>query len=205
VARNKRALMLTSWASCSPSLWTGRSDQALPWDAQGSAYALGTGMTPAPGETWRPAHGLQYGGFCHSDITGSGPQSEQAVNEARNKIIEWIFDSAPAVSETGSNTTDASIAFGASTKTFAVGTCCPAGEADSDLEVVGVCKHPGFFDGDDHPIDPKEFTVTNGPNCTGEFSWTQNHDRDNRHAATFWWKTHSQPAGKSLLSTLPAN
>ncbi|HZN92709.1 MAG TPA: hypothetical protein VFB81_08385, partial [Myxococcales bacterium] len=72
VARNKRALMLNSWASCSPSAWTGRSDGSLPWDAQGSEYATGTGMTPAPGQTWRPSHGVKYGSFCHSAIVDPG-------------------------------------------------------------------------------------------------------------------------------------
>src|SRR5512139_422824 len=41
VAKNKRAMMLTSWASCSPSAWTGRSDGSLPYDAQGSPWAIG--------------------------------------------------------------------------------------------------------------------------------------------------------------------
>ncbi|HSP80836.1 MAG TPA: hypothetical protein VLQ93_20075, partial [Myxococcaceae bacterium] len=116
VVRNKRALMLNSWASCSPSAWTGYSDGSLPWDAQGSELAVGTGMTPAPGKTWRPSHGVKYGSFCHSAIVDPGISGHtQAVTAARDRILGWLFTSAPRVSEKGSLTTSSSIAYGSST------------------------------------------------------------------------------------------
>lgn len=206
VVRNKRALMLNSWASCSPSLWTGYSDGPLPFDAQGSGLAVGSGMTPAPGQTWRPSHGVKYGSFCHSAIVDPGISGHaQAVSTARDRILEWVFRSAPRVSETGSLTTSTSIAYGSSTSTYGIGTVCPAGEKDEGLEVVGVCKHPGYFDGDDHAIAASELTLTNGASCTGAFKWTQKHDSGNKHAATFWWKTRSLPVDTSLLATLPAD
>jgi hypothetical protein len=206
VVRNKRALMLNSWASCSPSLWTGNSDGPLPFDAQGSGLAVGTGMTPAAGQTWRPSHGVKYGSFCHSAIVDPGISGHaQAVAAARDRLLEWIFRSSPRVSETGSLTTSTSIAYGSSTSTYGIGAACPAGEKDEGLEVVGVCKHPGYFDGDDHAIAAGEVTLTNGAGCTGAFKWTQKHDSSNKHAATFWWKTRSLPVDTSLLATLPAN
>jgi hypothetical protein len=206
VARNKAALMLTSWASCSPSLWTGYSDGPLPFDAQGSAQALGTSMTPAPGKTWRPSHGIKYGSFCHSAIVDPGISGHaQAVAAARDRILSWVFSSAPAVASSGSITTSTSIAYNTSTPTYSIGTSCPVGKVDEGLQVVGVCKHPGYFDGDDHVIAASELTLTNGAQCTGTFKWTQRHDSSNKHAATFWWKTHALPAETSLLATLPAD
>jgi len=206
VVRNKRALMLTSWASCSPSLWTGYSDGSLPFDAQGSGLAVGTGMTPAPGQTWRPSHGTKYGSFCHSAIVDPGISGHaQAVTGARDRILGWVFNSSPRVAASGSVTTSTSIAYGTSSPTYSIGSACPVGEKDEGLEVVGVCKHPGYFDGDDHAIASGEFTLTNGTGCTGAFKWTQNHDSGNKHAATFWWKTRSLPQDTSLMATLPAN
>ncbi|HSP79150.1 MAG TPA: hypothetical protein VLQ93_11505, partial [Myxococcaceae bacterium] len=94
---------------------------------------------------------------------------------------------------------------GSSTPTYSIGGGCPAGEKDEGLEVVGVCKHPGYFDGNDHAISASELTLTDGTSCTGAFKWTQKHDSGNKHAATFWWKTHSLPTDTSLLSTLAAD
>lgn len=206
VVRNKRALMLNSWASCSPSLWTGWSDGPLPWDAQGSSLAIGTGMTPAAGQTFRPSHGVKYGSFCHSAIVDPGISGHAlAVSTARDRILDWTFRSSPRVAATGSLSTSTSIAYGNSTPTYSIGSACPTGERDENLQVVGVCKHPGYFDGDDHAIAAGEFTLTNGTGCTGAFKWTQKHDSSNNHAATFWWKTHSLPVDTSLLATLPAN
>jgi len=206
VARNKAALMLTSWASCSPSLWTGNSDGPLPFDAQGSGQALGTSMTPAPGQTWRPSHGIKYGSFCHSAIVDPGLSGHtQAVAAARDRILNWVFSSAPSVASSGSITTSTSIAYNTSTPTYSIGTSCPVGKGDEGLQVVGVCKHPGYFDGDDHAIAAGELTLTDGAQCTGAFKWTQKHDSSNKHAATFWWKTHALPTETSLLATLPAD
>lgn len=82
------------------------------------------------------------------------------------------------------------------------GQCVRGGHGDDSRSR---CRHPGLRDGDHHPIDFKELTFTDGPNCTGQFQWTQRHDGDNPHAATFWWKTHALPAETSLVGTLPAN
>lgn len=206
VAKNKRALMLISTASCSPSLWTGWSDGPLPFDAQGSPYAVGTQMTPAPGQTWRPAHGIKYASVCHSAIVDPSIAGHAtAVANAKTRILDWLFVSAPRVAATGSISTSTSIAYNASTPEYAIGSSCPVNEKDEGLEVAGVCKHPGYFDGDDHAIASGELTLTNGSTCNGSFHWTQRHDSNNNHAATFWWKTRSLPLSTSLLGSLPAN
>ena len=200
VAQQKRALMLTGWASCSPSAWTGRSDGSLPYDAQGSPLAVGLDMTPAPGETWRPAHGEFYGAFCHSDITNAGnPGHAGSRDAARQRLLDWLFVAAPRVANSGSNAT-ASLGLGQFSATFGMGSSCPAGTVDDALtsgtkgpgvDVVGVCRHPGFFDGDDHAVAPSEITVTNGAACNGSYRWQQNHDAGNNHSATQWWKTRA--------------
>jgi hypothetical protein len=206
VAHNKFALMLISSASCSPALWTGVSDGSLPLDAQGSPNAVGSAMTTAPGSTLRPAHGVRYGSFCHSAISDPArPDHAGAVTAAKGQILDWTFLKAPRVAALGSVSTASSIAYNASSPEFAVGSTCPAGEVDEGLEVVGLCKHPGFFDGDDHAVAASELSLQNGPTCNGSFHWTQAHDKSNKHAATFWWKTHALPAGGSVLSTLPAD
>lgn len=200
VAQNKRALMLSSWGSCSPSAWTGRSDGSLPYDAQGSPLAIGLDMTPAPGQTWRPSHGERYGSFCHSALTNSGSsQHTSAVDAAAQRLLDWLFVAAPRVAAAGTNSTP-SIGFNQFSATFTMGSTCPAGEEDDTLtsgtkglgiDVVGVCRHPGFFDGDDHAIVMSELFVTNGATCNGTYQWQQAHDSNNNHAANFWWKTRS--------------
>jgi len=215
VATNKRALELTAWGSCSPSAWAGRSDGSLPYDAQGSPLGVGLDMTPAPGETWRPAHGEKYGDFCHSDIDNPSSSRHAAARDAaRNRILDWLFVAAPRVAASGSNSTS-SLGFNQSTGNFSMGSSCPAGELDDTLtqgtkgagiDVVGVCRHPGFFDGDDHAIAMSEFTVSNGSACNGTYRWTQAHDSSNNHAASFWWKTRSlRAAGPGLVSSLPTS
>lgn len=214
VAKSKRALNLTSWNSCSPSLFTGRTDGPLPFDAQASPWAVGLDMTPAAGSTWRPSHGQKYGSFCHSDITStSSTRHASARDSARNRILDWIFVAAPRVAATGSNTTT-SIAYNAFSSTYTMGAACGTGEMDDNLtagnkatgiDIVGSCKHPGTFDGDDHAIALSEFTVvSNGTTCNGSYKWKQAHDSSNKHAATFWWKTRSLPTlGPDLAYTLP--
>ena len=96
-----------------------------------------------------------------------------------------------------------------------MGSACPGGEVDDTLtqgtkgagiDVVGVCHHPGSFDGDDHAIVMSEFTVTNGGTCNGTYKWKQAHDSNNSHAADFWWKTRSlRAAGSELLASLPTD
>ncbi len=214
VAQNMRALMLTAWGSCSPSAWTGDSDGSLPYDAQGSPLAVGVDMTPAPGQTYRPAHGQNYGSFCHSAIDHTSDANHVAARtSATNHLLDWLFVAAPRVANSGSDSTSGSISFNQSSATFTMGTSCPAGDVDdgttqgdvaTGIDLVGVCKHPGFFDGDDHPIALSEFTVTNGATCNGTYKWTQRHDSSNPHAATFWWKTRSLRAGApALVDALP--
>jgi pimeloyl-ACP methyl ester carboxylesterase len=213
VAQQQRALMLTSWGSCSPSAWTGQNDGTLPYDAQASPWAVGLDMTPAPGQTWREAHGQRLGTFCHSDITNTSSGGHVGVRTAvRDRLLDWLFVAAPRVAAAGTSSTG-SIPFGGQTGSFAMGSACPAGDVDDTLtqgtngagvDVVGVCRHPGFFDGDDHAIAAGEFAVTNGATCNGSFRWRQDHDADNPHAAGFWWKTRSLRAGTpDLLGALP--
>jgi len=216
VATNRRALMLTSWGSCSPSLFGGQTDGTLPYDAQASAQAIGLDMTPAPGQTFRHVDGVNYGSFCHSDITsGSSANHGAAVGNARDRILDWLFVAAPRVANQGSVSTSSSIAFNQTTAPFSMGSSCPAGDVDDGLthgdvsagiDVVGVCKHPGFFDGDDHAVATGELNVSNGATCNGSFTWTQKHDSSNKHAATFWYKTRSVHAtAPELLGNLSAD
>ena len=217
VAQNTRAMMLTSWGSCSPSAWTGQSDGSLPYDAQGSPLAVGLDTTPSEGETHRAAHGERYGAFCHSAITSASNGSHVAARDAaRQRIVDWLFTGAPRVAAAGTNTTATSIGFNQFSATFAMGTTCPAGDVDDavtsgteglGIDVVGVCKHPGFFDGDDHPAAASEISVlSNGATCNGSYRWQQAHDSDNNHAATFWWKTRSLYAdGPDLVNHLAAS
>ena len=202
VAQNQHALMLTSFASCSPSLFTGFTDGPLPFDAQGSPKAVGTEATAAPGQTYRPAHGEKYGSFCHSDIVSpSRAGHAAAVASARNRILGWVFDSAQRVASAGTIET-ASIARDQSTPTYSLGGTCPAGHADGGARVVGRCKHPGYFDGDDHIIAASELALTNGPTCNGTVRWTQRH-HGSKHPATLWWKTYSVPTGGGVIDGLP--
>jgi hypothetical protein len=200
VAQQKRALMLTGWGSCSPSAWTGRSDGSLPYDAQGSPLAVGLDMTPAPGETWRPSHGELYGQFCHSAITNNGNAQHVAARDAaRQRLLDWLFVAAPRVANSGTNAT-ASLSHNQFSSTFTMGSTCPAGSIDDTItsgtkglgvDVVGVCHHPGFFDGDDHSVALSEVSVTNGAGCNGSYRWQQAHDGGNNHSANLWWKTRA--------------
>src|SRR5262249_17926551 len=61
VASNKRALMMISWADCSPSAWAGQNDKSLPLRAQGASGAYGIQLTVMPDTTFAPAHGFLYG------------------------------------------------------------------------------------------------------------------------------------------------
>src|SRR5262245_24957123 len=155
------------------------------------------------------------GSFCHSDITNGSSRRHDAARDAiRDRLLDWLFVAAPRVAAMGTDGTG-SLSQGQSTASFPMGTGCPAGEVDDGLtsgtkglgiDVVGVCRHPGFFDGDDHAIAMSELTVTNGATCNGTYKWKQAHDSGNPHNATFWWKTRSErTAGPDLLSTLPAS
>ena len=202
VAQNKRSLVLISTGSCSPSLWTGHNDGSLPFAAQGSPFSLGLSMTPAAGQKYTVAYGRTYGGpFCHSTITSaSDPQHAAAVNGARSRLYEFLFTSAPRVAAQGRNATSGAIAFRSSSALFNVGAACRGTETPAGLQVVGTCRHPGFFDGDDHPIG-NEFSISTA-GCAGSYRWTQNHDANNPHAGEFYWQTRSQLSGGGLVTIL---
>jgi hypothetical protein len=203
VAQNKQALMLTSYASCSPSAFTGFTDGGLPFDAQGSPKAVGTQATAAPGQTFRPAHGDKYGSFCHSAVVApSHAGHATAVTNAKTRILDWLFVRAQRVAAAGTIETD-TIAYNGSTPTYAIGGTCPAGHADGGARVVGRCKHPGFFDGDDHVVASTEITLTDGATCNASVRWSQKHDSSNKHAASLWWKTYSVPTGAGLIESFP--
>jgi pimeloyl-ACP methyl ester carboxylesterase len=206
VGQHKRSRVLISTASCSPSLWTGNGDGSLPFAAEGSPFSVGLNTTPATGQTFTVAYGKSYGAFCHSTITsGSDANHAAAVASAKANIEDLIFTAATRVDQQGSTSTPASVPFHGSSPTFSIGGACPAGDAaiNPHAQVVGVCKHPGLFDGDDHAIAGGELTVSNAAACAATFKWTQNHDSNNSHSATFWWQTRSTPAGGGLLSILP--
>jgi hypothetical protein len=208
VGQFKRSLVLISWGSCSPSLWTGNNDGSLPFAAEGSPFSSGVSLTPASGQTYMPAYGQTYGGsFCHSTITSGGDSNHAAaVAGAKAKILDLLFTSAPRVDTQGSNSTATSIAYNASSEVFSTGTSCPVGERSTGLQVTGICKHPGFFDGDDHIITASEFTVTNSnSSCAATYQWKQAHDSNNKHAGIFYWQNRSVLAEGGLLTILPPN
>ncbi len=205
VGQHKRSRVLISTASCSPSLWTGNSDGSLPLAAEGSPFSVGLNMTPAAGQTFTVAYGHNYGAFCHSTITsGSDANHAAAVASAKASIVDLIFHAATRVDAQGTISTSSAVPFQGSTPTFSVGGACPAGDTgiSPQVQVVGVCKHPGLFDGDDHAIS-NGFTVGNGTSCNGTFRWSQIHDSNNSHNATFWWQTRSTPTEGGLLTILP--
>jgi len=205
VGQHKRSRVLISWASCSPSLWTGNSDGSLPFAAAGSPFSPGLNMTPAAGQSFTVAYGRNYGAFCHSTITSGGDASHgAAVASAASSIEDLLFTSATRVDAQGSIAQTSPVPFNGSTPTFSVGGACPAGDValSPQVQVVGVCRHPGLFDGDDHAI-ANGFTLTSGAACNGAFKWSQVHDSNNSHAATFYWQTRSRPADGGLVATLP--
>ena len=202
VAANKYALMMNSYASCSPALWTGWSDGRLPFDAQASTKAIGINMTAAPNTTYRPAYGVFYGQFCHTAISdGNDANHSAAVSAASNQIINWVFTSAPRVASSGSITTPQE-AYNKTYTSSTLGGSCPSGTIDGSIRVTGVCHHPGYFDGDDHIVATSEVAITDGTTCNGSFKWTQKHDSNNTHNADFWWQTYDLPAAGALIGTL---
>ncbi|MBC7975629.1 MAG: hypothetical protein H7138_11665 [Myxococcales bacterium] len=205
VGQNKRSRVLIASGSCSPSLFSGNSDGSLPLAAQASPFSQGLNMTPASGGTFTVAYGRNFGAFCHSTITsGSDSKHPAAVASAKANILDFLFTSAVRVVQQGSVSTAGSIPFRGSTPTFSLGGACPAGDVGTSpqLQVVGTCRHPGFFDGDDHAI-VDGFNVRAGATCNGTFSWSQVHDSNNSHAATFFWQTRSTPTTGGLVSLLP--
>ena len=136
---------------------------------------------------------------------GSDTKHAAAVASAKAQIENLIFTSATRVDAQGTISTSSAVPFNGSTPTFNVGGACPTGDVGQSpqVQVVGVCKHPGFFDGDDHPIT-NGFAVTAGATCNGSFRWSQIHDSNNPHNATFFWQTRSRPTGGGLIALLPS-
>ena len=60
-----------------------------------------------------------------------------------------------------------------------------------------------FFDGDDHAI-VDGVSVASGTACNGTFKWSQVHDPNNAHNATFFWQTRSKLVEGGLLTILPS-
>lgn len=204
VASNKHALALISWGDCSPSGWTGQTDQSLPLRAQGSPAVPGITMTPAAGGTFEPAHGTLYGNFCHSDVTArSSANHAQAVAAAMDHVLDWTFESARRVANPApDDQTIETEALQAAVWSAAHerGDACPTDHVDAGAPlVVGSCLH----DGDDHPLDDtSELEVTDGPDCTGAARWRHLHG-EQTHAARLHMKLDAAPEGEGgLLSVL---
>ncbi|HKX28701.1 MAG TPA: hypothetical protein VJ302_13465 [Blastocatellia bacterium] len=205
VAQNKRALGLISYNSCSPSLWTGESDGSLPYAAQASPFIQGLNMTPAPGQTYTVAYGRNYGSYCHSAITSAGdPNHAAAITNAKARLFEMLFTNASRVVLQGTQATAAPVPYQGWTPLYSINAACPDGETAiiPQLQVVGACKHPGFFDGDDHAIQ-QGWNVFVGEGCGGSYRWTQIHDPNNSHHAFFYWQLRSRLSEGGLVTILP--
>jgi pimeloyl-ACP methyl ester carboxylesterase len=90
VTRDGRSLVLIAAGDCSPSVWTGESDQVVPLLAQGCPAAPGTHVTPSKnGDVIAP--GFYYGPFCHSDTTNrSSPRHASAIAAAGDAMATWL-------------------------------------------------------------------------------------------------------------------
>jgi hypothetical protein len=205
VAQNKRALGLISRNSCSPALWTGESDGSLPYAAQASPFIQGLNMTPAPGQTYTVAYGRNYGSYCHSAISnGNDPNHAAAITNAKAMLFEMLFTNAYRVDLQGTQATAAPVPYQGWTPLYNISAACPVGETaiNPQVQVVGSCRHPGFFDGDDHAIQ-QGWNVFVGAGCGGSYKWTQIHDPNNSHNAFFYWQTRSRLSGGGLVTILP--
>jgi hypothetical protein len=201
VAQNGQALLLTSFASCSPSLFAGPTDGPLPVFAQASPLSVGLDVVPAPGQTLQPVDGQIYGSFCHSAITSPGVAGHaEAVATARDRLLDWLFVRAPRVIATGSAELEP-LAFQQESLPFVSDAVCPVDESDVELRAAGVCRHPGLFDGDDHAIEGGEFVSDDSKSCSAR-RWSQAHDPDDSHAARIFWKVHTTPNPDGVLGAL---
>jgi pimeloyl-ACP methyl ester carboxylesterase len=90
VTHDARSLVLIAAGDCSPSVWTGESDQLVPLLAQGCPAAPGTHVTPGKnGDVVAP--GFYYGPFCHSDTTNKGsPRHASAIAAAGDAMVAWL-------------------------------------------------------------------------------------------------------------------
>jgi hypothetical protein len=203
LAENKAILTLTSVNDCGVAFFQGEGDGSLPARAQSAPYAHGQELTPIEGSTWGPAHGDRFGGFCHSAIDTPSTQGHMsAVERSRDRILDWVFTSAPFVLAEGTTQTESPIGPGESTEPFEIGADnCPADIDDYEVIVQGVRIHPGVLDGDDTPIADDEIAVELTGDCQARFVWTQN-DSDSSHDARFHWKISAHTATGVLAHQL---
>ncbi len=190
VAQHAAALTLTSVQDCGVAFFGGESDGSLPVRAQSAPLAAGLALTPVPGTTWGPAHGVRYGGYCHSAIdTPSTEGHDVAVQMARDLVASWLFVSAPRVVAEGTEELAAELAPGETSSPISLGPgVCPPGATGTQAQVVGVRLHPGSFDGDDTPIDPSRIDVQVTGDCEATLTWTLDPAEPDPHRARFFWK-----------------
>lgn len=203
LAQSSATLSLTSVQDCGVAFFAGEGDGSLPVAAQGAPFAYGLALTPAAGSTLGPAHGLRYGGFCHSAIdTASTEGHAQAVESVRDRVLEWLFERAPIVVSEGTQQTETALAPGETTPWIEIGDAdCPDAVESYEAFVEGVRLHPGFFDGDDAPIDAAEIQVELIGNCRARFAWTQD-GVDGSHDARFHWQIAADTGNGALARRL---
>jgi hypothetical protein len=163
-------------------------------------------MTPARGQTYTVAYGRNYGSYCHGAITSaSDPNHATAITNAKARLFEMLFTNAYRVVLQGTQATAAPVPYRGWTPLYSISAACPDGETaiNPQIQVVGVCKHPGFFDGDDHAIR-EGWNVFAGAGCGGAYKWTQIHDPNNSHDAFFYWQTRSRLSEGGLVTILPS-
>lgn len=205
LARERHVLSLIGASSCSPSFWGGVNDQALPLSAQSSPWSPGLQLTPAQNATYEPAHGIFYGGFCHPDIVG-GDKHKDAVEAASTQITKWLFDAAPRVVSMTSPDEPYEVpardAYTFSDQIVAPGPCPDGRHTTGQVDVAGLCRHPGDKDGDDHKFDSSNETELNvGTQCDATLRVAHHHSGE-QHAMRVWVKRYSLPEGGGLISTL---
>jgi hypothetical protein len=207
LARERHVLTLIGAGSCSPSFWGGVNDQALPLSAQSSPWSPGISLTPAPNQTYAPAHGTFYGEFCHPDVVGGdATKHAAAVAAASDAIVKWLFDAAPRVVETSDPDQPFEVeplATDVSSAPLVLPGPCPAGRHSTGrADVAGLCRHPGRTDGDDHPFDASNQTDLDvGAQCDATVRVAHHHAGES-HAMRAWVKRYSLPEGGGLISTL---
>ncbi|HTV25018.1 MAG TPA: hypothetical protein VMG12_40270, partial [Polyangiaceae bacterium] len=193
VADNTHALVLSSFSSCSPSLFRGATDGPLPILAQASPHSTGLRLVPSTGQTLAAANGEDYGAYCHSAITTPSVAGHaDAISAARERVLDWLFVSTQRVRATGSVELEP-VGFEQSSAPLVIDGDCDAEASGSELDIVGVCRHPGLFDGDDHAIGEDEWLPAGDADCPSRLVWSQRHDPDGSHAARVVWKTYAPP------------
>lgn len=207
LARERHVLSLIGAGDCSPAFWGGASDQALPLQAQSSSWSPGITLTPAPNQTYAPAHGTFYGEFCHPDVVGGDAATHTAaVAAASDAIVTWLFDAAPRVvaeADPDQAYEVQPLATDVLSAPIDLAGPCPEGRRSTDqVDVAGLCRHPGTGDGDDHPFDSSnQIDLDVGAQCDATVS-VAHHHADEQRAMRVWVKRYSLPEGGGLVSTL---